>query len=228
MSALALCLLDLQSVGSVDEPEDFIRQASRLSRLGSGSACRSLYPHAALWGESPRGGSDEYATALADLHPTFQTYRDSVLIISAQEKKISSRTGHQSMEDHPYRDQRYRLARERTEQLLDILVGGDENAFGTLLEQEAMELHALAATATPSTLYWEPATLRIIKSIRRFREENSLPLYFTLDAGANIHLLYPERITKAVHRFIDEETRPYLQPPTVIHDRVGEGPKKTH
>ena len=222
MSALALCLLDLQGLHT---EANFISEASRLSRLGSGSACRSLQPYAALWGECPNG-HDEYATPIAELHETFKTYHDSVLIVSAQTKKVPSRTGHQTMENHPYKQQRYHLAKNRIEQALIFLRKGDEHSLGELLEQEALELHALAATATPSCLYMKPNALHLIQSIRHFRMETKLPLYFSLDAGTNIHLLYPERIKSPVHAFIDRDLKTFLEPPFVVHDHVGTGPRK--
>ena len=221
MSALALGLLDLQQT----QGEDFIRQASALSRLGSGSACRSLYPHAALWGECS-GGSNEYATPVPELHETFKTYRDSVLLVSSKAKTTPSRAGHQSMECHPYRHQRYQVATDRASRALTFLKEGDEDALGNVLEQEALELHALAATATPSCLYMEPNALRIIQIIRHFRMKTKLPLYFSLDAGTNIHLIYPERITSSVHTLIEQDLKPWLERPYVIHDQVGQGPTK--
>ena len=227
MSALALCLLDLQRFHQerAFTKKDFIQQASILSRLGSGSACRSLYPYAALWGECP-GGNDIYAVPVTDIHATFKTYRDSVLIVSDQEKTIPSRKGHQSMETHPYKNQRYRLAVERAKQALACLKEGDEMALGNILEQEALELHALAAIANPSSFYLEPDALKILKYIRQFREDTRSPLYFSLDAGTNIHLLYPVRTEKSVRKFIDTDLKHLLKSPFVIHDQVGKGPKK--
>ena len=222
MSALALCLLDLQH--SMKE-EDFIRQASCLSRMGSGSACRSLHPYASLWGECS-GGNDEYAVPVTKLHETFKTYRDSILIVSSRAKAIPSRAGHLSMDTHPYKEQRYKLAKERATRALTFLKEGDENALGNLLEQEALELHALAATATPSCLYLEPNALELIRLIRNFRTESGIPLYFSLDAGTNIHLLYPFRKAQQVRTFIDTNLKSLLEPPFIIHDCVGPGPRK--
>ena len=222
MSALALCLLDLQHT---DNAQNFIAQASRLSRIGSGSACRSLHPYAALWGECS-GGNDQYAVPITDVHQTFKSYQDSVLIVSNREKSIPSRAGHQSMQNHPYKKQRYKLATERAADTLNFLKEGNEEALGGVLEQEALELHALAATAMPSSLYLEPNALRIIKHIRQFRHDTGLPLYFSLDAGTNIHLLYPDRTKQTVRAFIESNLKSLLEEPFVIHDQVGEGPRK--
>ena len=227
MSALALCLLDLQCSlqGKMLTEKDFMCQASLLSRIGSGSACRSLYPYVSLWGQCSEG-SDTYAIPVRDIHETFKTYRDSVLIVSMREKSTPSRTGHRSMETHPYKEQRYKLATERAILALACLKEGNETTLGEILEQEALELHALAATATPTTIYMEPNTLKIIKHIRQFRQDTGTPLYFSLDAGTNIHLLYPDRIKSIVQKYIDHDLKCLLQPPYTIHDQVGTGPRK--
>ena len=227
MSALALCLLDLQysTREQTLTEQDFTRQASHLSRMGSGSACRSLYPHVSLWGRCPHG-HDTYAVPVTDIHEIFKTYQNSVLIVSDREKTIPSRIGHSSMENHPYKEQRYKLAKKRVKQTLACLKEGNETALGNILEQESLELHALAATATPSFLYMEPNALQIIKDIRQFRQDTRTPLYFSLDAGTNIHLLHPKHSAPSVGTFIDTQLKPLLKPPYVIQDQVGKGPRK--
>ena len=40
----------------------------------------------------------------------------------------------------------------------------------------------------------QPQTLSIIRKVRAFREQSGLPVVFTLDAGANVHVLFPGRI----------------------------------
>src|SRR5690606_32185256 len=133
MSALAACLVDMENQiknGSapVTIPDSSTaRRISRLSRLGSGSACRSIYPKAALWGacEYPQS-SDEYAIGIKqDLHPEFHTFRDAILLVDQGTKKVSSSAGHQLMNNNPYAPVRYREAGRNTARLLAILQAGD-------------------------------------------------------------------------------------------------------
>lgn len=232
MSALALGLCDIEAMiaGIPYGTQQFLAKASTLARIGSGSACRSVYPQAAMWGKHPdiAGSSDEFAIGVEErLHPVFKSFHDDILIISADKKSVSSTAGHALMEDNPYSDSRYRQANDRTRQLYDILSGGDVDAFGKLAEDEALTLHALMMCSDPSYILMEEGSLSAIKAVRSFRAETKLPLYFTLDAGPNIHLLYPDEIKDSVAGFVDNELRSLCSDGTILKDHVGNGPKKT-
>ena len=75
--------------------------------------------------------------------------------------------------------------------LQKILVSGDWVQFIELCELEALSLHGLMMSSTPSYTLLEPESLRIVQEIRDFREQNKVPICFTIDAGPNIHVLYP-------------------------------------
>jgi diphosphomevalonate decarboxylase len=51
-------------------------------------------------------------------------------------------------------------------------------------------------------------------------------VYFTLDAGPNIHLLYPQSIKNEVENWIDSELKQFCENGLYIKDDVGDGPKK--
>jgi len=229
MSALSLCLSDLQQ--QLDKKnfsqEKFLQRASYFARLGSGSASRSVYPLISQWGKtkSVRGSSDAYAIPFEkNLHPTFKTFQNTILIASSQEKKVSSRVGHSLMKTNPFAKTRYAQAEKNLKEIIGALKKGDLEKFGTIAEEEAMTLHALMMCSTPSFILMAPSTLSMIEKIRRFREESKLPVYFTLDAGPNIHLLYPKNIAKKVDQFIYAELEQHCESGKMIHDNVGKGP----
>lgn len=229
MSALSLCLCDLQQQleGDKINNEKFLQKASVYARLGSGSAARSVYPLIAEWGKSKnvKGSSDEYAVPYAkDLHPIFRNYQNTILIASSSEKKVSSRVGHSLMKTNPFAQTRYEQANRNLKSILGALKSGDLEKFGTIVEEEAMTLHALMMCSTPSFILMAPSTLAMIERIRRYREETKLPVYFTLDAGPNIHLLYPKNIAKKVDKFIYAELALLCEQGKMIHDNVGPGP----
>jgi diphosphomevalonate decarboxylase len=231
MSALALCLCSLEDtlLGTLGDPAAFDRKASEIARLGSGSACRSIFPYAAVWGATPdvKGSSDEYAVPAEDfLHPVFKSLHNDILIVSAGKKAVSSRAGHALMEGNPYAEPRYEQARGRLSRLLDVLRTGDLPEFGKIAEDEALTLHALMMCSDPSYMLMEPNSLEMIKRIRQYRADTGHPLCFTLDAGPNIHLLYPEEIIHEVRAFIDEQLKPLCANEWVIGDWVGEGPEE--
>ena len=231
MSALSLCLCDLQQ--QLDKKkvsaEKFLQRASHFARLGSGSASRSVYPLISQWGKTKtvKGSSDEYAIPFEkNLHPIFKTFQNTILIASSQEKKVSSRVGHSLMKTNPFAKTRYAQAESNLKEIISALKKDDLEKFGAIVEEEAMTLHALMMCSSPSFILMAPSTLSMIEKIRRFREESKLPVYFTLDAGPNIHLLYPKNIAKKVDQFIYAELEQHCESGKMIHDNVGKGPKK--
>ena len=228
MSALALCLNSVAASldGSIHQLSD-VKQVSHLARLGSGSAARSVSGPVMLWGETDAldGSSNEYALKVDDVHPVFAGYRDSILIVSDEEKQVKSTAGHALMKGHPYAAQRFETARQRIAVLLEILQSGDVHAFGRMAEKEAMDLHAMMMTSTPPYLLMRPGTISIIEKLHAFRRATGLPAYMTLDAGPNVHLLYPDDIKEEVHDWIDNELLKFCAGGQVLHDAVGKGPK---
>jgi diphosphomevalonate decarboxylase len=231
MSALALvlCSMEQQFFGTLSQRDDFHQKASYLARLGSGSACRSVYPHVAIWGEMgeiPRT-SNLYAIPYADqVHDVFQTYHDDILIINKSEKSVSSGAGHNLMEQNLYADSRYQQARLRMDQITAAMRSGDLEIFGQIVEAEALTLHALMMTSNPPYLLVEPNSIAAIQKVQAFRQDTGHPLYFTLDAGPNLHLLYPDDIAAEVKTFIRTELTPLCQDGIYIADRCGNGPEE--
>lgn len=233
MSAFVMCLLEIESLlfGSSTSTGNLVNfcKASYFSRLASGSACRSVYPKMALWGttEAYEGSSDEYAVPLEnDIHPVFKTFRDSIMIVSGEKKSVSSRAGHGLMEGNPYAPARYAQANENIKNLLSAMKLDDLDTFINITESEALQLHALMMCSNPSFILMKPNTLHIIEEVRNFRNETHIPLCFTLDAGPNVHLLYPESEAEKVERFIKDALSTYCVDNHWIADHVGDGPKK--
>jgi len=227
MSAFVMCLLGIENQ-LVGKQFDF-QKASYFSRLASGSAARSVYPKMALWGATDcyKGSSDEHAVSLEnDIHPVFKTFRDSILIVSGEAKSVSSRAGHGLMEGNPYAPARYAQANENIKNLLLALKSGDLDTFINITESEALQLHALMMCSNPSFILMKPNTLRIIEEVRNFRNETHIPLCFTLDAGPNVHLLYPDHLADRVGDFIKDVLLYYCVENQFIADYVGNGPKR--
>ncbi|MFN8298160.1 MAG: hypothetical protein U0T75_03570 [Chitinophagales bacterium] len=231
MSALALVLCDWQQQLSKKKlsPEKFLQQASYYARLGSGSACRSVYPYIAEWGKTNtvKGSTDERAIPFEkNLNKVYHNFQNTILIASSAEKKVSSRVGHSLMKTNPFARTRYAQAEKNLKEITGALKTGDLEKFGAIVEEEAMTLHALMMASTPSFVLMAPSTLAMIEKIRYFREVSKLPVYFTLDAGPNIHLLYPKAIAKKVDAFIYAELEQHCEQGKMIHDNVGKGPKR--
>lgn len=232
MSALALCLCSIESElleANISEGSAFFHKASNFARIGSGSAARSVFGKLSSWGKSEfiPESSDLFASPFVlPLHPVFENYHDTILIVSKGEKKVSSRAGHGLMDGNPFAPARYNQASENLGKLIKTLESGDLSQFITIVESEALTLHGMMMASTPGYILMEPNTLTIIKNIQAFREQSGTNLCFTLDAGANVHVLYPEIVKTAAREFIKNELKPLCHNGEMIDDEMGDGPKK--
>jgi diphosphomevalonate decarboxylase len=218
----------LRDLGSPEfSAGQFMQQASRLSRLASGSACRSVYGGFVVWGKHRDipGSSDEFSIPFPfPVHPECVDIRDAILVVSKKEKSVSSRAGHTLMEDHPFALKRYEMANDNLSELVRALEKGDLQRFVQITESEALVLHALMMSSDPSYILIEPNTINIVKAIRQFRQDTGVPVCFTLDAGPNVHLLYPGAKQIKVGEWIENELLQYCEESKWIQDHIGDGP----
>jgi len=228
-SAMAALASGLVAVENLSENKT-AKKASFLARLGSGSAARSIAGPLMVWGTSQdvTHSNDYFAVLLPKeaYHPVFKTYRDTILIIDQGQKQVSSSQGHQLMENHPFAEARWAQADDHMKTLLKAMKEGDLDRFMTVVEAEALSLHGLMMTATPSFILMRPNTLAVVQKVWAYRKESRMPLCFTLDAGANVHLLYPEKYASKIEEWIKDNLSVFCQGRKMILDRVGIGAKK--
>lgn len=222
--AIAKCLMELDGLFTGKKcEEEILQKASFLARLGSGSACRSLYDGLVVWGHTAEvaQSSDLYAVPYPsnEVHEIFRSFNDWVLLIHEGVKSVSSTVGHGLMNTNPYAERRFREAHENFAQLKSILKNGDMKGFIRLVEHEALTLHAMMMVSEPAFILMKTGTLEVINKIWEFREQTDLPLFFTLDAGANVHLLFPaNRDENRITEFIIRELLPHTQNGGVVKD----------
>ena len=226
MAALAMNIMSLEKAINPTISEDyFYSKASFLARLGSGSACRSIKGEVVVWGNHSEinGSSDLFGVEFSDIHSNFKNYQDTILLVDKGEKQVSSTVGHDLMHNHPYAERRFSQAHENLSQIKAILSSGNVEEFIKILESEALTLHAMMMTSMPYFILMKPNTLEIINKIWKFRNETKIPVCFTLDAGANVHVLYPENVSEKVLQFIQQELVGYCQNGNYICDEIGNG-----
>ena len=223
--AIAKCLMNLDTIfnSNNQQPTTDNKKASFLARLGSGSACRSLYEGLVVWGktEEVEGSSDLFAVPYPneEIHPIFKNFNDWVLLIHEGEKSVSSTVGHGLMNTNPYAERRFLEAHENFKILKEILKSGDMESFIKLVEHEALTLHAMMMMSEPAFILMKTQTLEVINKIWEFRRITGLALFFTLDAGANVHLLFPNDIdNEKITNFIKTELVPLTQKGGVVKD----------
>ena len=226
MASIAVCIMEMEkSINPKITQGYFHKKASFLARLGSGSACRSITDQVVLWGNVPnyRDSSNYYGIGVSSIHPIFKDYQDAILLVDNGKKTVSSSQGHQLMHDHPYANQRFYEATENASRMLNIIKEGNLDDFIKWVEKEALSLHAMMMTSSPYFILMQPNTLEIIQKVWSFRNDTQIPICFTLDAGANVHLLYPKKYAQQSKDFIEQKLISYCQNQEVIYDEVGSG-----
>ena len=226
MAALAMNVMSLEKALNPTVTEEyFYQKASLLARLGSGSACRSIKGDVVVWGEHKEvvGSSNLFGVEFHNVHQNFKNYQDTILLVDKGEKQVSSTVGHDLMHNHPFAEKRFEQAHENLSKIKSILENGNVDEFIKIVESEALTLHAMMMTSMPYFILMKPNTLEIINKIWKFRNETQTPVCFTLDAGANVHVLYPEYTKEKVLEFIKSELVGYCQNGQYICDEIGHG-----
>ncbi len=227
MAALARAIIDFESRLNPDlEQQYLLQKASFLARLGSGSACRSIKGKIVVWGK--HNDFDESSNLFGiefseNIHTNFENYQDTILLVDKGEKTVSSTIGHNLMHNHPFAEKRFEQAHTNLSALKMVLQNGNLNQFIEIVESEALTLHAMMMTSIPYFILMKPNTLSIINEIWKFRAETQIPVCFTLDAGANVHVLYPENVRESVLEFIKQKLVAYCQNEHYICDEIGGG-----
>lgn len=227
MAALAMNIMSLEKALNPTMTDEYFHQkASFLARLGSGSACRSIKGQVVVWGNHAeiKGSSNLFGVEFPSvLHVNFKNYQDTVLLVDKGEKQVSSTVGHDLMHNHPFAERRFEQAHTNLSKIKSVLTSGDLEAFIKIVESEALTLHAMMMTSMPYFILMKPNTLEIINKIWNFRNETQIPVCFTLDAGANVHVLYPENNKEIILQFIKNELVGYCQNGQYICDQIGIG-----
>ena len=179
-----------------------VRDLSILARLGSGSAARSLEDGFVEWNAGERAdGMDSFATRLDAQWPEF---RVGALVLSAKQKPVGSREGmRRSVETCEfYREWPARVRQDLVE-MRRAIAERDFASLGAVAEANALAMHALMMATRPPIVYALPETVAAMRTIWAARERG-LPLWFTMDAGPNVKLLFEAKNDAAVREIFPE------------------------
>lgn len=168
-------------------------ELSLLARLGSGSACRSLWDGFVEWQHGSRDdGMDSLGVPLDHEWPQL---RIGLLLASSDKKSISSR---EAMAITKQTSPLYPLWPEQVATDLAMIKGAlaekDFTALGEASERNAIAMHATMLEAKPAISYSTAKTAAWMQQVWQLREDN-MPVYFTQDAGPNLKLLFLEDST---------------------------------
>ncbi len=233
-SASGFAALTVAAAAALDLPLD-ATQLSTVARLASGSASRSLFGGFVEWergwgeGESegqslptPHSSLLDSRSVAHQLHDeNHWALRDVIAIVSASAKQVSSSSGHRLAATSPFTAARTQCVSEWLPTVRRAIAARDFSLLGPVLELDALAMHGVMMTSTPGLLYWQPGTLDVLHAVRRWREEDGLPVYFTIDAGPNVHLICEADTAPAVEERL--RARPAVR--QVLTSRPGPGPQ---
>ncbi|MEM4884510.1 MAG: diphosphomevalonate decarboxylase [Saccharolobus sp.] len=193
-----------------------LKELSKIARIGSGSACRSMFGGFVMWERGVRDdGEDSYCY---QLFPSdhWRELVDIIVILSEEEKKISSRKGMiRTTQTSELVECRLKFIEKTMKELIDAIKNKDEKKFYYYVMRHSNNMHAVILDSWPSFFYLNDTSLKIMEWIQDFGKAA-----YTFDAGPNPHILTTENNVPEILNFLNT-----LNVKRVIISRVGEGPK---
>lgn len=163
------------------QPLPTLGERAQLSRLGSGSSCRSFFRPFAIWQEE---------TCEAYHSTPYDSLRHRVIIIENQQKTVSSSQAHQRVLTSLLFANRPARAQTRLTGLLAAFVKQDWRQAYEICWQEFWDMHGLFFTSQPPFHYLTANSLSVLLTLQRYWEIHGDGPLITMDAGANIHCLF--------------------------------------
>lgn len=165
-------------------------ELSILARQGSGSACRSIPGGFVEWMD---GNTSESSYSTTRFAPDHWDLMDIVAVVSEGVKDVSSTEGQTMAGSSPFYQTRLMGMAQKIELVKDLIAKKDFTQLGeSIIEPEALELHAIMLTSRPSLIYWTEGTLRLMKLVKSWRKEG-LEVYFTVNTGQDTHLICQQK-----------------------------------
>ncbi len=164
------------------------KELTILARRGSGSACRSIPDGFVEWVAGPLTGRSEDSYARSIFAADWWDLRDILLVVSDHEKKTATTAGMERVKTSPLLVARLRRVPARIVKIKQALAKRDLQLLGTISEEDCLEMHQVMQTQEPPLDYTSKATLKVLAAVKRWRQQG-LAVYFTIDAGPNVHLI---------------------------------------
>ena len=176
------------------------KELTIVARLGSGSACRSIPDGFVLWEK----GTDSESSFARSVYPsTYWDLSDLLVIVDRRMKKVPTSEGMESVSTSPKLPARLAAVPRRLTALLDAFERKDIVLLGRIIEEDCLDMHEVMQTQVPPLRYWNEGTRQLMDAIVQWRR-GGLPVYFTIDAGPNVHCICEATHEKIVRRRIEE------------------------
>ncbi len=175
-----------------------LKKLTDISRIGSGSSCRSFVPGFAYW---KRGTSPE-TQSVEQLEDHGWGLSDNIVVISSIKKKISSRQGHLLAGSSPYFKQRLVDVKSRIQGILEAIESNDIELLGGIIEEEAQSMHKIIETSGLS--YRSKECMDFLDRFKDLRGTSKLKAYYTMDAGQCVHIISETQDKNRVKKLIED------------------------
>jgi diphosphomevalonate decarboxylase len=171
---------------------------SHWSRLGSGSACRSIY-------EDCNDNCFKATFVAWDYDKTYPIKTNMklshvIVIFNPFPKDKSSSDGHEEANKSWLFGIRKNLAIENFKILKKAIEDNDFDTTKMITENDTLLMHSIMNST--SFNYISKKTQKFIETFINFRNENNVKAFFTQDAGENTHILYQEESSKKLLSFL--------------------------
>jgi len=189
-AALTKCAVD--AIGA--DTQMNIEDMAKLSQMGSGSSCRSMFEPWALWNKD----------SVSQVDPPTGDLIHRVIVISNKPKEVSSNEAHQRVTSSPLFKDRPARAEKRLKDLTSAFQRNDWKKAYEITWEEFIDMHELFKTSNPSFIYMTKETLQVLKAIQDYWDTNHNGPLVTMDAGPNIHLLFKKEYEGKMNSFIEQ------------------------
>jgi diphosphomevalonate decarboxylase len=193
---------------------DLLSALSAIARQGSGSAARALYGGFTLL----PANSDSALPLHTAAH--WPELRVLVVRISEAAKELSSRVAmERTRQTSPYYSAWVADGPLVCAEAQTALAERDIQRLGPLIQSSYLRMFATMFAARPPVIYWQPASLAVIKACQALRDQG-LPVWETMDAGPQVKIFTLASALEPLQTAL-AESLPGLQ---FIVDQAGEGP----
>ena len=198
MAALVLAIasaLKLENIVSKTE-------LTKIARLGSGSACRSIFGGICEWVKG--SGDNSYAIQLYE--NSYWNLGIKLIIVNQKEKDISSSIGMKITKETSelFKHRINHVVNNNLEKLKKSLKEKDFNSFSEIVIKDSNNFHACCRDSFPSINYLNEESDFIMKSVMVLNKliKKNICAY-TFDAGSNAFLIYEIENKNIINSFFD-------------------------
>jgi diphosphomevalonate decarboxylase len=179
-SAAAFASIALAASTALNLKKD-LAHLSEIARLGSGSASRSLVGGFAIWYANKNGRS--FARQLDD-----GTRVKLAMGVVPLASDVKTEIAHEESVSSPFFTSRVREVKAEVSKLLRAIKKGDVSEVCRIAENDSLSLHAVTMTGKGGLVLMSPETINVIRRVRAMREEQDIPVWYSLDTGPSVFL----------------------------------------